>query len=119
MKNDALGLKGEQAVERYLRKKGYKILDRRWKCRLGELDLVTEKGGEVVFVEVKTRSSNAYGGALAAVGWTKARRLRAAAYTYINAKGLHSRPFRIDVVAVTVSSPGRARLEHLPSAICE
>jgi putative endonuclease len=86
---------------------------------LGELDLVAEKGDEVVFVEVKTRSSDAFGGALAAVGWTKERRLRAAAYSYLNAKGLQFRPFRIDVVALTVVSPGRARLEHLIGAVSE
>jgi len=119
MKNDELGLKGEKAAERYLSRRGYKIIDRRWKCRVGELDLVAKKGDEVVFVEVKTRGSNSYGGALGAVGYTKAMRLRRAAYTYLDQKNYHDHPFRIDVIAVTVVSPRRAKLEHLKYAIGE
>jgi len=119
MKSDALGLKGEQAAARYLKKKGYKIVDRRWSCRFGELDLVAKKGGEVVFVEVKTRRSDNFGGAAGAVGWHKAGRLRAAAYSYLSEKRLHDTPFRIDVVAVTALANGRARLEHFESAITD
>lgn len=119
MSGKALGKRGEKAAERYLRKKGYRIIDRRWTCRYGELDLVTQQGDEVIFVEVKTRSSEDFGGAIAAVGHTKVRRLRAAAYSYLNAKGQQEKDFRIDVVAVTVTAPGRARLEHLVGVVGE
>ncbi len=119
MNREALGLKGEKAAGRYLSKRGYKILERRWKCRVGELDLVAIKGDEVVFVEVKTRTSNSYGGAMGAVGYTKATRLRRAAYAYLDQKNLFGRPFRIDVIAVTMTAPSRAKLEHLKYAVGE
>ena len=111
---------GEKTAERYMRKAGYRIRDRRWRCKEGEIDLVAEKGGEVVFVEVKTRASDAFGGALVAVDDCKAARLRAAAYVYLNRHSLWDRPFRIDVIAVTVASDGRTvSLEHLISAVEE
>jgi putative endonuclease len=119
MTRAALGLKGEQAAERYLFQNGYRILDRRWNCRFGELDLVAQEGDEVVFVEVKTRRSTGYGGAAGAIDWHKARRLRHAAYIYLRARRLQGRPFRIDVIAVTQTGPEQARLEHFKSAIGE
>jgi putative endonuclease len=119
MQKDALGLKGEQAAARYLKRSGYRILDRRWKCLRGELDLIAQKGDEVVFVEVKTRTSTDFGGATAAVDWNKAVRLRAAAYNYLKIHNFYDKPFRIDVIAVTVTQEGRATLEHFLSAIEE
>lgn len=115
----SLGLAGEKAAERHLKKNGYRIRDRRWRCPEGEIDLVAEKGGEVVFVEVKTRSTSAFGGAAAAVDGLKSARLRAAAYAYLRRHSLWDIPFRIDVIAVTVISGDGVRLEHLVSAVGE
>ncbi|MBU0624810.1 YraN family protein [Patescibacteria group bacterium] len=119
MPSAALGLKGERAAARYLKKNGYKILARRWKCRFGELDLVAKQGDEVVFIEVKTRATDNFGGAISAVGWHKAIRLRAAAHSYLSVNNLLAVPFRIDVIAITVCSGGRATLEHFFNAITE
>ncbi len=55
-----LGQRGEQVAEKYLQSQGYKTRDKNWVCRVGELDLVCEKDGIIVFVEVKTRQSSAY-----------------------------------------------------------
>lgn len=114
-----LGKAGEAAAERYLRRRGYRILARRWRCPQGEIDLVAEKAGEVVFVEVKTRTSDSYGGPEAAVSSAKSGRLRAAAYRYLSSAGLDDEPFRIDVVTVMPRGEGRARLEHFVSAVEE
>ncbi|MEA3249583.1 MAG: YraN family protein [Patescibacteria group bacterium] len=120
MDSEALGRAGEKAAERYMKKNGYRILDRRWRCPEGELDLVAEKGGEVVFVEVKTRASEVFGGARLAVDARKASRLRVAAYAYLERHLLWESPFRIDVIAVTATPDSRtARLEHLVSAVDE
>jgi putative endonuclease len=115
----ALGLKGERAAERYLKRRGYRILARRWRCRHGELDLVASKAGEVVFVEVKTRSGEGFGGPEAAVGPAKSRRLARSAYRYLDQHGLHDVPFRIDVVAVLPDGHGRAELRHYENAVGE
>ncbi|OGM00149.1 YraN family protein [Candidatus Uhrbacteria bacterium RIFOXYC2_FULL_47_19] len=114
-----LGLAGEQAAARYLKRHGFRIVDQRWSCRFGEVDLVVEKDNQVVFVEVKTRTSNSFGGGVAAVGFRKSARLRATAYSYLQAKGLIGCPFRIDVVVVEPAGFGRFRISHLPSVVGE
>jgi putative endonuclease len=120
MDSKSLGLAGEKAAERYLKKNGYRIRARRWWCPKGEIDLIARKGNEVVFVEVKTRTSESFGGALAAVDFRKAARLRAATYTYLNNKSLWGADFRIDVITVTVLPGAKsARLEHHVNAIGE
>lgn len=120
MDGKLLGLAGEKAAERYMRRNGYRIRDRRWRCPEGELDLVAEKGGEVVFIEVKTRVSTQFGGGLAAVDFLKSARLRAAAYAYLHRHSLWDAPFRIDVIAVATSADGgEMRLEHVISVIGE
>ncbi len=77
-----LGKKGEKLVEKYLKEKGCKILKRNYKTPFGEADLVVQDGEEIVFVEVKTRTSDAYGFAREAVGADKQRRYRQIAKTF-------------------------------------
>ncbi|MBE7084542.1 MAG: YraN family protein [Clostridiales bacterium] len=69
-----LGRKGEKAVEKFLKKSGLKILHRNFQTPFGEADLVAEENDEIVFIEVKTRASNAYGSGVEAVGKTKKER---------------------------------------------
>jgi len=115
-----LGLAGEQAAARYLKRHGYRIVDRRWSCRFGEIDLIVEKDDQVIFVEVKTRTGGgSFGGGAAAVGFRKSARLRAAAFSYLQANGLVGCPFRIDVVTVEPVGFGRFRISHLPAVVEE
>lgn len=69
-----LGRKGEKAVAKYLKKQGYKILEKNYKTPFGEADLILLDGDETVFVEVKTRTGDAYGTPAEAVGKDKQRR---------------------------------------------
>src|SRR6187431_3160468 len=103
MDRAALGLLGEDVAARHLAAAGCRILDRRWRSAHGEIDLVAEDRGEVVFVEVKARRGAAYGLPEEAVTARKRAHLRAAAMSYLRAKGLSARPFRIDIIAVTFS----------------
>lgn len=119
MDRAALGLHGEGVAERYLASRGCRILDRRWRTPCGEIDLVAEDRGEVVFVEVKTRRGDAYGLPEDAVTARKRAHLRAVAAAYLSAKGLERRPFRIDIVSVTVFRDGPVRLAHFRSAVGE
>lgn len=114
-----LGLKGEDAAARYLEAKGMRILDRRWRTAAGEIDLVADDGGEVVFVEVKTRMGDAFGAPEESVTARKRRNLRAVAAAYLEARGLWDAPYRIDVVAVMPDQQGMARLRHLEGAVEE
>lgn len=95
------GLEEEARAARFLESCGLVILDRRWRSRAGEIDLVARDGVAVVFVEVKARTSAAFGGPEAAVDGAKRRRLTRAAEAYLADKGLSESPARFDVVAVT------------------
>lgn len=119
MDRDALGLYGEDVAARHAASRGYRILDRRWRAVHGEIDLVAEERGEIVFIEVKTRQGGAYGLPEDAVTRRKRAQLRALAETYLAAKGLHGRAYRIDVIAVTVPPSGPASLVHFRSAVGE
>jgi len=97
----ARGRWGEDRAASHYRRLGYTVLDRNWRSPSGELDLVVERDGIVVFSEVKTRRDDRYGPAAAAVGPSKQRRIRLLAVEWL---GAHRRPrdgIRFDVVAIT------------------
>ena len=79
----ALGAAGERAVAEWYVDAGYEIVDRNWRCREGELDLVVARGDEIVFCEVKTRRGVAFGAPVEAVTVTKQRRLRVLAIRWL------------------------------------
>ena len=96
----ALGARGEALTARWYEARGYRVLDRNWRCREGELDLVLAKGRTVVFCEVKTRSSNAYGTPAEAVTHTKQRRIRVLALRWLEAHDMRGVGLRFDVAGV-------------------
>jgi putative endonuclease len=97
----ALGAAGEDVVARWYTDAGYRVLDRNWRCREGELDLVVARPGFLVFCEVKTRRSNAFGTPAEAVTITKQRRLRTLAARWLaEHPGARARELRFDVASV-------------------
>ena len=96
----ALGARGERLAAQWYERNGHEVLDRNWRCREGELDIVARCGDTIVFIEVKTRSSTAYGSPAAAVGAAKQRRIRRLAVLWLRDRGLHAVDLRFDVVAV-------------------
>ncbi len=110
---DAVGDYGERLAERYLLAQGLTVLERRWRCRLGEIDIVALDGACLVVCEVKTRRSLLAGAPLEAVTPAKLARLRRLAGAWLEQQPLRFAEVRIDVVAVVVPRRGRARLEHL------
>lgn len=105
-----LGREGEDRAAQFLAKKGYKILERNYSTKSGEIDLVALHNGEVVFVEVKTRTSDAYGAPELAVNPRKQLRMIKAALGYIKYKKLHQVPCRFDVVAITAADGNQVEL---------
>jgi putative endonuclease len=99
-----LGREGEDLAAEYLRKQGYKILERNYSTRNGEIDIIALHQGEVAFVEVKTRTSDAYGAPELAVNPRKQGRMIKAALGYIKQKKLHQMPCRFDVVAISAGA---------------
>jgi putative endonuclease len=112
-----LGQRGEEAAARFLRRLGYKGLARGRRLRPGELDLVMADGRTIVFIEVKTRTSQDAGHPSEAVDLAKQRRLTRLAVTFMKRHGLLDYPCRFDIVAVTWPADGRRPvIEHFPNA---
>jgi putative endonuclease len=101
----SLGKKGEDLAIAQLRALKYKILERNFKCALGEIDIIARERDTLVFVEVKTRRTRDFGGPAAAVNAHKQRQLSRVALTYLNMKKLPQMPARFDVVAVELIPP--------------
>jgi len=110
-----LGREGEKIAEQYLKKKGYKLVARNYRCSVGEIDLIVLDRRVIVFVEVKTRTGNGFGTPLEAVEFKKQRKMIQAAQYFLSAKKLNERDARFDVVGI--SWPQREPLvEHVENA---
>lgn len=105
-----IGHAAEEAATALLRAKGMTVVERNFRVKVGEIDLVARDGDEIVFVEVRARASASFGGAAASVGGAKRRKLIKAAGVWLQARSW-SGPCRFDVVAI---DSGRA--EHIPAA---
>jgi len=110
-----LGALGEQVAVEHLAALGLKTLARNWRCRYGELDIIAEDAatGTVVFVEVKTRSGDGFGGLAEAVTPQKVRRIRRLAAIWLAAQDAHWAVLRIDVIGVRVGRSRDPEIVHL------
>ena len=100
------------AVE-HLETLGLRVLQRNWRCRYGELDVIAAEGATVVFVEVKTRTSDAFGGVAQAVSPVKVRRLRRLAGLWLAQQDRSWAGVRIDVIGVRIGRTREPELAHL------
>ena len=110
-----IGSRGEDAAADAYRRRGYRVVARNWRCGLGELDLVIERPGVLVFCEVKTRRGSILGGGYEAVTWKKRAKLRTLAEAYLQASGARPRTIRFDVASVAVHGP-RSSIEVFEDA---
>lgn len=104
------GQKAENLAAAFLQAKGLAIIEKNFRAKVGEIDIVAKDRDEIVFVEVRARSSRDFGGAAASVGGAKRRKLIKAAQLWLQARGWDG-ACRFDVVAVD-----GGKLEHLPAA---
>jgi putative endonuclease len=107
-----IGAIGEQLAVDHLKSLGLRVLTRNWRCRHGELDVIAadDEGGVVVFVEVKTRTSDQFGGVAQAVTPDKVRRVRRLAGLWLAAQDGSWAAVRIDVIGVRI---GRRRIPEI------
>ena len=111
-----LGAHGEQIAAAYLTDSGLRLLDRNWRCREGELDIVAREDDSLVFCEVKTRRGVGYGLPVEAVTSAKQRKLRVLAQRWLAVHDEHAPDLRFDVIGVLVRSSGPAAVTHLRAA---
>ena len=114
-KRQSLGIAGETLACAELQRRGYAIVERRYRTRFGEIDIIARDGPTVVFVEVKARLTGEFGGAAAAVTGWKQRRIADMAVDYLSRKRLHECPCRFDVVAIDFEEAG-PRVTVYPNA---
>jgi len=114
-KRQSLGISGETLACDELQRRGYAILERRYRTRFGEIDIIARDGRTIVFVEVKARVTDDFGGAAAAITGWKERRIARMALDYVSRQRLHDHPCRFDVVAIDFA-PAGPRVTVYPNA---
>jgi putative endonuclease len=114
-----IGALGEDLAVRYLKKKFYRILERNYRSRFGEIDIIAQKKEFLVFIEVKTRNSFMIARPCESVGFSKQKKIILTAQSYIVQKGLCNRQPRFDVIEVVLSPdtdnspPRQLELNHI------
>jgi putative endonuclease len=111
-----VGTLGEQAAAASLEDLGYRILHRNYRCRGGEIDIICEYNGVLVFCEVKTRTSTQFGLPEEAITIAKRRRLRRLALEYLQRESRRARALRFDVISVAMTDGRVGELRHLVNA---
>ncbi len=111
-----LGDSGENTACNFLRNKGYKILQRNYRKKCGEIDIIAEENDELVFIEVKTRSSSDYGSPLAAVTPRKQQQIIKTAQTYLTETDNFDRAARFDVIAILQNDKTSPQIEQIIGA---
>ena len=101
-----LGKKGEDLALRYLKKNGYRIYERNYVCKMGEVDIIAKEKDTLAFIEVKTRTSTAFGPPQLAVNAAKQTQLSKVALYFLKEKGLGDIKARFDVVAIVLGPRG-------------
>jgi putative endonuclease len=117
-KRQDVGARGEKLAADLLKKRGYKIIQRNFRCREGEIDIIAQKGECLVFVEVRTKKNTAFGTPEESVTLSKREKLISLANAYLQAYDKPPLSWRIDVVAVELKADNTvSRLEHIENAV--
>ena len=117
--NKKVGAIGEQEAEKFLREKGYQIVERNFYTRFGEIDIIAKKDGRWIFVEVKTKTGDRFGEPWEMVGRKKLRQVQNMAQVYLTKNGLGEVPCRIDVIGVWLRDGQVAKIEHWENVVMD
>ena len=114
---DAVGQYGEQLAAEHLAKAGFAILERNWRCELGEIDIVAREGEALVVCEVKTRRGLNYGSPLESITYRKLTTLRKLAGRWLQTHQLNPGTIRIDIIAVLFDHHSPPRVDHVRGVV--
>ena len=115
IESNRFGVTGERLAARWLERKGWRVLQRRYRSGRRDIDLIAERSGLVAFVEVKARAGTRFGDPIEAVNWKKRSELTRAALTWIDRHGRANETYRFDVIGVLVSGSS-VRVRHVEDA---
>ncbi|BCJ85236.1 YraN family protein [Effusibacillus dendaii] len=111
------GRQGEQLAKRYLESQGWHIVATNWRCRAGEIDIVAQDGNCLVFVEVRTRTSNRFGSPSESVDWRKQKKIRQVASIFLSMNTVCVSRIRFDMISIRMVENGQTpALEHIENA---
>jgi putative endonuclease len=111
-----LGDRGEAAACKFLKKKGYDLIEKNYQCKLGEIDVIAKRGGRIAFIEVKTRTSAQYGAPQEAVNPVKQEKIFKIASWYLKEKRISGMPVAFDVVSVLWKEGQPPEITLIPDA---
>ena len=111
------GAYGEQLAVNHLQQSQYQIVNRNWRCKHGEIDIIANKGNMLIFVEVRTRHAISTETSFESVSASKQRKLIALAHAYIHENSLQEPDWRIDVIAIAIPPSGKPIIEHIEDAL--
>jgi putative endonuclease len=114
--NQTLGTQGEAIAELYLKKQKFTIIEKNFRCKCGELDIVAREGKTIVFVEVKTRKNLSYGPPQLSVTQFKQRQISKAALLYMEQKRIKGINARFDVIAIMLKNNESPQIDHIVNA---
>ncbi|MFK4370231.1 putative endonuclease [Paenibacillus sp. RC82] len=112
----AKGALGEQAAASFLENLGYRIIERNWRCRSGEMDLIASREDILVFIEVRSRSSSNYGTPAESITARKITQVRQTAAVYLHMNGIGDVPIRFDMISVRLIDETAVVTEHIIEA---
>ena len=112
---NTLGSSGEALASDFLEKKGFTIVEKNYKTPLGEIDIIAQDNGTVVFIEVKTRSTDSFGYPFEAVHAKKQGKLKKLALLYMKRVGKEV-PARFDILSIQINAAGEHRIHHITDA---
>ncbi|MGQ3480502.1 YraN family protein [Paenibacillus sp. TY11] len=112
----AKGAMGEEAAALFLENLGYRIIERNWRCRSGEIDLIAKQEHTLVFIEVRSRSSSKYGTPAESVTARKITQVRQTAAVYLHMNGIGDTPIRFDMISVRLTDETAVVTGHLMGA---
>ncbi len=110
------GKSGEAAATAYLEEKGFVVVERNWRCKAGEIDIVARDGSTVVFVEVRTKTVRSHGSGLESVTHRKLQKLTRLSDYYLSLHGLENIPARIDIIGIDMERDRPVCIEHVRNA---
>lgn len=114
MNNKSTGIIGENLACNYLLNKGYIILERNFRSKVGEIDIIAKANEVIVFIEVKTRNNNYYGLPYESVDYRKQQKIIWAAKSYINLNKLSNYQYRFDIIEIYMKS--KNKINHIQDA---
>ena len=112
----SLGERGEMIAWNFLRKQGYKILEKNYRCKIGEIDVVAQKNGRIVFIEIKTRAHHGFGRPEESVHAAKQKKLISLAKWYLKEKRKTDVAVSFDVLAITFQGESEPEIRLIENA---